>query len=60
MLKFLYQIRKENILALEQYKQNLIIALANSEANQFNNYQNDLNINNIQNNYGFINNIGPK
>ena len=58
ILKFLYQIKKENILALEQYKKNLIIDLMNSEANQFNNYQNDLNINNIQNNYGFINNIG--
>ena len=59
LLNYLYQLQKENIFALEQYKKNLLISLINSD-NHFNNFQNDLNFNNIQNNpniNGFINNI---
>ena len=50
ILNYLYQTQQLNLLALEEYKKNLIISLINSENNINFNIYNSNNLNNINNN----------
>ena len=61
LINILYQLQQENLIALENYKKNLLISMMNSQKAQYNyNFNNSLKFNNIANNSnlnGYISNL---
>ena len=63
LINYLNHLQQENLLTLEQYKKNLFISLMNSEKAKNNNFNNNLNLINVQNNSNlnnYVNNVRQK